>query len=110
MHHVLSKPSLKFRSAYLAITVDIRKFSHYDKRVKKLKFADYTHLSQALNIQAQIIHNESMKTPMTVPGNIVINVFRTNLVLNVILLRAPMLRDDASVNSLLCRSITRTMR
>ena len=106
----LSKSSLKFRSTYLAITVDIRKFSHFDKQVKKLNFTDYTHLSQALNIQAQIIHNESMKTPMTVPGNIVINVFRTNLVLNVILLRAPMLRDDASVNSLLCRSITRTMR
>lgn len=66
--------------------------------------------SQALSVQAHIIHNDIMNTTITVPGKIFIRVLSTNLVLNVILLRAPMLREEASVNSLLCRSITRIMR
>lgn len=35
---------------------------------------------------------------------------RTHLVLKLILLRAPMLRDDASVNSFECSSITRQIK
>ena len=38
-----------------------------------------------------------MKTSSMVPGHIVMSVFRTNRVLNVIRLRAPMLRDVVSL-------------
>lgn len=70
----------------------------------------FTYHSQALKIHAQIIQSDSMKTTRTVPGNMFISVFSTNLVLNVILFRAPMLREDASVNSLLCSNITLTIK
>ena len=40
----------------------------------------------------------------------VIRVLRTNLVLKLILLRAPMLLELASVNSLLCSSMTRHIK
>jgi hypothetical protein len=56
------------------------------------------YLSHALNIQLAIIKSERIKTSKTVPGHIVINVFTTNLVLNLILLKAPILLDEASKN------------
>jgi hypothetical protein len=56
-----------------------------------------SYLSQARNVQLAIINSESIKTSRTVPGHIVINVFNTNLVLNLIRLKAPILLDDASV-------------
>ena len=46
-----------------------------------------------------------MKTNNTVPGHIVISVFKTNLVLKLILLRAPILLEEASVNNLLCNNM-----
>ena len=48
-----------------------------------------------------MIHRETIKTRRTVPGQIVISVLRTKRVLKLIRLRAPMERDDASVNNLL---------
>ena len=53
-----------------------------------------------------MIQRETMKTSSTVPGQMVISVFSTNLVLKLILLRAPMLRELASVNSLEWSSMT----
>ena len=53
-----------------------------------------------------MIHNETMNTSSTVPGQIVIRVLSTKRVLKLILLRAPMLRELASVNSLEWSSIT----
>lgn len=57
-----------------------------------------------------MIHDDMLKTSRTVPGQIVIKVFMTKRVLKLILLRAPILRDEASVKSLLCRSMTRPIR
>lgn len=68
------------------------------------------YLSHCLSVQLAIIHRDTMNTSNTVPGHMVMSVFSTNLVLKLIRFRAPMLRDDASVNSLLCSSITRQMR
>jgi hypothetical protein len=51
-----------------------------------------------------------MKTNKTVPGQMVINVFKTNLVLKLIRFNAPMLRLDASVNSLLCSNMDLQIR
>ena len=53
-----------------------------------------------------MIQSDTMKTSSTVPGQIVIKVFRTNRVLKLIRLRAPIEREDASVNNFECRSIT----
>jgi len=64
------------------------------------------YLSQALRAQLAVIHRVSMTTRRTVPGHIVIRVLRTKRVLKLIRLRAPILRDEASVNSRLCNSIT----
>ena len=55
------------------------------------------YLSQALSIQLAMIHRLSMNTSSIVPGQIVISVFSTNLVLNVIRFSAPMLRDVVSL-------------
>ncbi len=68
------------------------------------------HLSHALTVQAAMIHREMVNTSSTVPGQIVMRVFITKRVLKFILFRAPILRDDASVKSLLCSSMTRAMR
>lgn len=57
-----------------------------------------------------MIQRETSTTMRQVPGQIVISVFSTKRVLKLIRLRAPMLRDEASVKSLLCNSITRQMR
>lgn len=54
------------------------------------------YLSQARRVQLAIIKSESIKTSRTVPGQMVINVFSTNLVLNLIRLKAPILLDEAS--------------
>ena len=56
-----------------------------------------THLSQARSIQLAIIHRDNMKTSNMVPGQIVMSVFSTNRVLNVIRLSAPMLREVVSL-------------
>ena len=69
-----------------------------------------SHLSQARRVQLAIMKRLRMKTSSTVPGQMVIRVFSTNLVLKLIRFRAPMLRLDASVNSLLCKSIDLHMR
>lgn len=66
--------------------------------------------SQARNNHPAMIHKVSMKTRSTVPGQMVISVFSTNLVSKWMRFSAPMLRDEASVKSLLCSSITRQMR
>ncbi|XP_039369115.1 uncharacterized protein LOC120390473 [Mauremys reevesii] len=57
-----------------------------------------------------MIHREMLKTSSTVPGQMVMRVFMTKRVLKLILLSAPMLRDEASVKSLLCSSMTRAIR
>lgn len=41
-----------------------------------------TYRSHCLKVQEAIIHNDTMKTNSTVPGHIVINVFKTNLQIN----------------------------
>ena len=69
-----------------------------------------TYHSQARRIHAHTIQRDIINTTITVPGKMFISVLSTNLVLNVILLRAPMLLDDASVNSLLWRSMTLMIR
>jgi hypothetical protein len=56
----------------------------------------FFYLSHALNVQLAIIKSERIKTSKTVPGHIVINVFNTNAVLNLIRLKAPILLDEAS--------------
>lgn len=66
--------------------------------------------SQARSVQLAMIHIDNMTTRRTVPGQIVIRVLSTKRVLKLILFSAPMLRDEASVNSLLWSSITRQMR
>jgi len=57
---------------------------------------NFLYLSHALNVQLAIIKSERIKTSKTVPGHIVINVFNTNVVLNLIRLKAPILLDEAS--------------
>lgn len=71
----------------------------------------FAYLSQILNVQLAMINNERMKTRRTVPGQIVINVFSTNVVLNLIRLNAPILLDDASrihMSSSMTRSFDHT--
>lgn len=58
-----------------------------------------SYLSHARNVQLAIIKSERIKTSRTVPGHIVISVFNTNLVLNLIRLKAPILLDDASIEN-----------
>ena len=53
-----------------------------------------------------MIQSDTMKTSSTVPGQIVIKVFRTNRVLKLIRLSAPIEREEASVNNFECKSIT----
>lgn len=69
------------------------------KRNKK-DFSDQclwkTNLSHILNVQLAMMNKERMKTRRTVPGQMVIKVFKTNVVLNLIRLNAPILLDDAS--------------
>lgn len=74
-------------------------YKYYKKKeiIKKEEVIKITYLSHALNVQLAIINNERIKTNKTVPGHIVINVFNTNLVLNLILLKAPILLDEASI-------------
>ncbi len=62
--------------------------------------------SHCLSVQLAMIQSETMKTSSTVPGQMVIRVFKTNLVLKLIRFRAPMLRELASVNSLEWSNIT----
>ena len=59
-----------------------------------------SYLSHCLSIQLAMIQRDTMKTSSTVPGQIVIKVFITNRVLKLIRLRAPIEREDASVNNL----------
>ena len=57
-----------------------------------------TYLSHARNVQLAMMKRVRMNTSRTVPGQIVIRVLKTNLVLNLIRLKAPMLLDDASAD------------
>ena len=57
-----------------------------------------------------MIQRETMKTRRTVPGQMVMRVLRTNLVLKLILLRAPILLELASVKSLLWSNMTRQIK
>lgn len=68
------------------------------------------YLSQALSIQLAIIKRLRINTNKTVPGQMVIRVLRTNLVLKLILFRAPILRLDASVKSFECKSMERQIK
>jgi len=70
----------------------------------------HTYLSHALSVQLAIKHRVSMKTSSTVPGHIFIKVLTTNFMSKLIRLSAPMLREAASENRMLCRSIVRQMR
>lgn len=70
----------------------------------------FFYLSQARSNQLVIIHIESVKTSITVPGQMCIKVFNTKRVSKLILFSAPILREDASVKSLLCSNITLAMR
>ena len=65
-----------------------------------------SYLSHCLRVQLAMIHKETMNTRRTVPGQMVMRVFRTKRVLKLIRFNAPILREDASVNSLECSSIT----
>lgn len=64
----------------------------------------FLYLSHWRSVQLAMIHRETIKTRRTVPGHIVINVLSTNRVLKLIRFRAPIDRDEASVNSLLCET------
>lgn len=75
---------------------------------KHMKITFY--LSHCLRVQLAIIHSETMKTRRTVPGHIVMSVFRTKRVLKLIRFKAPILLEEASVNSLLCSSMTLQIR
>ena len=66
----------------------------------------FRYLSHCRSVQLAMIHNETIKTSSTVPGQMVIRVLSTKRVLKLIRFRAPMLRELASVNSLEWRSIT----
>lgn len=57
-----------------------------------------------------IIHIERVNTSITVPGQMCIKVFNTKRVSKLILFSAPILREEASVNSLLWSNITLAMR
>ena len=65
-----------------------------------------SYLSHCLRVQLAMIHKETMNTRRTVPGQMVMRVLRTKRVLKLIRFNAPILREDASVNSLECSSIT----
>jgi hypothetical protein len=92
-----------------------------------------TYRSHCLSVQDAMIHSDTINTNSTVPGHIVISVFKTNLwtqlndksglnvqnnvrvehsylVLKLMRFNAPILRDEASVNSFECNSITRHIR
>ena len=73
-----------------------------------LKFSWY--LSQTRTVHAAMIQQDTLKTSRTVPGQMVISVFITKRVSKLILLSAPMLREEASVKSLLRSSTTRPIR
>ena len=64
------------------------------------------YLSHCRRVQLAMIQSDTMKTSSTVPGQIVIKVFRTNRVLKLIRLSAPIEREEASVNNFECKSIT----
>ncbi|TNN77091.1 hypothetical protein EYF80_012729 [Liparis tanakae] len=61
-------------------------------------------------VHAAMIQEDILNTSRTVPGQMVMRVFMTKRVLKLILLRAPMLRDEASVNSLLWSNMTLPIR
>ena len=73
-------------------------------------FLQAPHLSHCLRVQLAMIQRETMKTRRTVPGQMVMRVLRTNLVLKLILLRAPILLELASVKSLLWSNMTRQIK
>lgn len=79
-------------------------------QARKRRITCLTHRSQRRIVHDPIIHKETMNTMRTVPGHIVIRVFKTNRVLKLIRLRAPMLRELASVNNLLWSSMTRQIK
>lgn len=68
------------------------------------------YLSQTRTVHAAMIQEDILNTSRTVPGQMVMRVFMTKRVLKLILLRAPMLRDEASVNSLLWSNMTLPIR
>ena len=65
-----------------------------------------SYLSHCLRVQLAMIQRDTMKTSSTVPGQMVIKVFRTNRVLKLIRFNAPIEREEASVNNFECKSIT----
>lgn len=96
---------------------DIKRESFVFQLVVKLKIYygnkienKTTYRSHCRSVQLAIIQSETMKTRRTVPGQMVIRVFKTKRVLKLIRLSAPILLDEASVNNLLCNNITRQIR
>ena len=60
-----------------------------------------TNLSQSRIVQLPMIQSDTRTTIRQVPGQMVIRVLRTKRVLKLIRFKAPMLREEASVNNLL---------
>lgn len=83
----------------IVITIEKKEKITHMCMCSRYKQLNSMYLSQALNVQLAIIKSERIKTSKTVPGHIVIKVFKTNLVLNLILLKAPILLDEASKNN-----------
>ena len=92
--------------AHKSTYVGLCKPMYYEGRTKITKATVISDLSHERRAQLATIHRDSITTSSTVPGQIVIRVLRTKRVLKLIRFSAPILRDDASVNSRLCNSIT----
>ena len=81
------------------------KYTLYVLFSKAVYFPDWfqvgsPYLSHTRTVQAAITQQETLKTSSTVPGHMVIRVFITKRVSKLILFRAPILCDEASVKSL----------
>ena len=95
-HDKLLKPLCKKTWA----AVKTNKLSFYNLHVNSIKIKD-TNLSQRRIVQLPIIQSETSTTMRQVPGHMVINVLRTKRVLKLMRFNAPILREEASVKSLL---------
>lgn len=63
-----------------------------------------TYLSHWRSVHEAIIHNETMKTSRTVPGQIVISVFKTNLFARIVFIQLEN-RDMLVLMSILCEYV-----
>ena len=102
--HGILLGSFYFLSLVYATDVVEKKKTH--KMIEFIILLFVSYLSHCLRVQLAMIHKETMNTRRTVPGQMVMRVLRTKRVLKLIRFNAPILREDASVNSLECSSIT----